>query len=271
LRPALVAVEATGGYELELVLALAAARLPFAVANPRQVRDFARGIGRLEKTDKVDAGVLAYFAEVARPAPRTLPSESTQRLQALVVRRRQVSEMITAEENRRATAPRAVREGIAAHIKWLKAQLASLDKDLRQAVQAEPAWREEAAILESAKGVGPVLCVSLLAGLPELGSLDRRQIAKLVGTAPLARDSGQFKGKRAIFGGRAAIRAALYMPTLVAVRHNPVIRALYLRLIAAGKLKKVAIVACMRKLLTILNAMVRDRQPWRPQHFSLTA
>jgi transposase len=271
LRPTLVVVEATGGYELALAQAVEAAELPLSVANPRQVRDFGRGIGRLEKTDKVDARILAYFAEVVRPAPRPLPSADRQRLQALVVRRHQLTEMVTAEENRRAMAPKRIQAEIDDHIGSLKARLASLDQELRQVIQADPAWREEDQILQSVSGVGPVLSTSLLGGLPELGMLDRRRIAKLVGTAPLARDSGKFKGKRTIFGGRAAIRAALYMPTLVATRHNPVIRGLYQRLVAAGKLKKVAIVACMRKLLTILNAMIRDRKPWEDRTSALAA
>jgi len=263
LRPTLIVVEATGGYELSLVLALAAARLPFAVANPRQVRDFAKGTGHLEKTDKIDAKVLAHFAEVVRPAPRPLPSEATQRVNALVVRRRQLVGMLTAEENRRATAPTEVRGEIEDHIGWLKKRLSDLEGELRQAIKANPDWREEDRILRSAKGVGPALSTSLVGGVPELGNLNRRQIAKLVGTAPLARDSGKFKGKRMIWGGRSAVRAVLYMAALVAARHNPVIRALYQRLLAAGKLKKVALVACMRKLLTILNAMVRDGNPWQ--------
>ena len=261
--PALVVVEATGGYELALVLALAAAQLPFAVANPRQVRDFARGTGHLEKTDKIDAQVLAHFAEVVRPSLRPLPLEATQRLKALVVRRRQLVSMLTAEENRRATAAQEIRGEIEAHLRWLEQRLSDLEVELSQAIKADPAWRQEDRILRSAKGVGPVLSWALIGGVPELGQLNRREIAKLVGTAPLARDSGKFKGRRMIWGGRSAVRAVLYMAALVASRHNPVIRSLYQRLLAAGKLKKVALVACMRKLLTILNAMVRDSKPWQ--------
>ena len=263
LRPTLIVVEATAGYELSLVLALAAAQLPFAVANPRQVRDFAKGTGHLEKTDKIDARVLAHFAEVVQPAPRPLPSEATQKLNALVVRRRQLVSMLTAEENRRATAPQEIRGEIEAHLRWLEQRLSGIEKELRQAIKADSRWREEDRILRSAKGVGPALSTSLIGGVPELGRLNRRQIAKLVGTAPLARDSGKFKGRRIIWGGRSAVRAVLYMAALVAARHNPVIRALYQRLLAAGKLKKVALVACMRKLLTILNAMVRDGKAWQ--------
>jgi len=265
LRPALVAVEATGGYELSLVLALATAQLPFTVANPRQVRDFAKGMGILEKTDKIDARVLAHFADVVRPEPRPLLSEAVQKLNALVVRRRQLVDMLTAEENRRATASKEIRGEIEAHIAWLKQRLSDLETDLRQAIEADPAWREKDRILRSAKGVGPALSTSLVGGVPELGRLNRREIAKLVGTAPLARESGKFKGKRMIWGGRSAVRAVLYMAALVASRYNPVIRALYQRLLTAGKLKKVALVACMRKLLTILNAMVRDGKPWQDQ------
>ena len=263
LRPALVVVEATGGYEFPLVMALAAAQLPFAVANPRQVRDFAKGTGHLEKTDKIDAKVLAHFAEVVQPEPRPLPSEATQRLNGLVVRRRQLVDILTAEENRRATAPPEIRPDIEAHIRWLEQRLSDIEGELRQAIKADPAWREEDRILRSAKGVGPALSSSLVGGVPELGRLNRRQIAKLIGTAPLARDSGKFKGKRTIWGGRSAVRAVLYMAALSASRYNPVIRPLYERLLAAGKLKKVALVACMRKLLTILNAMVRDGKPWQ--------
>ena len=262
LRPTLIAVEATGGYELSFVLALAAAELPFSVANPRQVRDFARGMGLLEKTDKLDARVLAHFADVVRPAPRPLPSDATRKLNALVVRRRQLVSMVTLEGNRLATAPKEMRSSLKAHIDWLKQCQAELELELRRAIKADPAWREEDRILQSAKSVGPALASTLIADVPELGELNRRKIAKLVGTAPIARDSGNFKGKRRIFGGRADVRAVLYMAALGATRHNPVIRCFYQRLLAAGKLKKVALVACMRKLLTILNAMVRDHKPW---------
>lgn len=263
LCPTLIVMEATGGYELELAMALAAAKLPFAVANPRQVRDFAKGLGLLEKTDKIDASILAYFADVVRPQPRPLPSEATLRLNALVVRRRQLVTMLTCEENRRATAPKEMRPAIQAHIDWLRQCLSSLEGDLRQAIKQNPEWREEYRILRSAKGVGPVFALTLIAGLVELGKLNRREIAKLVGTAPFARDSGKFKGRRMIWGGRASIRTVLYMAALAATRSNPVIRDLYQRLLRAGKLKKVALVACMRKLLTILNAMVRDAKPWQ--------
>jgi transposase len=265
--PTLIVVEATGGYELELVTALAAAKLPFAVANPRQVRDFAKGTGLLEKTDRIDAGVLAHFADVVRPQPRPLPDAATMRLNSLVVRRRQLVSMLTSEENRRATSAREMRSAIQAHIDWLKQSLAYLEAELRQAIKQNPEWLEEYRILCSAKGVGPVLALTFIAGLVELGKLNRREIAKLAGTAPFARDSGRFKGRRMIWGGRTSIRAVLYMATLAATRFNPVIRALYQRLLPAGKLKKVALVACMRKLLTILNAMVRDAKPWQAPTF----
>jgi transposase len=265
LRPTLVIVEATGGYELALVMALAAAKLPFAVANPRQVRDFAKGLGLLEKTDKIDAKVLAHFAEAVRPEPRPLPSEARQRLNALVVRRRQLVDMLTAELNRRATAPVALRSELQAHIDWLKRRLVAIEAELRQAIKADSDWQTEDRILRSAKGVGHATAATLIGGLPELGSLNSRKIAKLLGAAPLARDSGKFKGRRMIWGGRSAVRAVLYMAALVASRYNPVIRAFYQRLLAAGKLKKVALVACMRKLLVILNAMVRDGKPWLAQ------
>lgn len=264
LRPKLIVLEATGGYELTLVLALADAQLPFAIANPRQVRDFARGMGILEKTDKVDAGILAYFAEVVHPQPRPLPTEASQRFRGLVMRRQQLVAMRTAEENRRATCLEELREGIQAHLRWLAEELSRVEALLRQAMATDSAWREEDRILQSAKGVGPVVSWSLIAGLPELGQLDRRRIAKLVGTAPLARDSGTLKGRRMIWGGRSAIRAVLYMAALSAARSNPPIRDLYQRMLTAGKLKKVALVACMRKLLTVLNAMVRDHTPWQP-------
>jgi transposase len=263
LPKALIVVEATGGYELPLALALAEAGLAFAIVNPRQVRDFAKGLGLLEKTDRIDARVLAKFAEVVQPEPRLLHSETSQQLNALVVRRRQLVTMLAAEKNRYDTAPQAVRGEIREHIDWLKQRLARLERELHEAIEADPGWRRVNRILRSAKGVGPALVLTLLGGLPELGRLSPREIAKLVGIAPLARDSGQFKGRRMIWGGRAAVRAALYMGTLVATRHNPVIRSFYQRLLAAGKPKKVALVACMRKFLVILNAMVRDGRQWQ--------
>lgn len=269
LDPALVVVEATGGYELSLTEALAAAQLRFVVANPRQVRDFAKGTGPLEKTDQIDAAVLAHFAEVVQPEPRPLVSEAVQRLKAMTMRRRQLVAMLTAEQNRLALAPSEVRSDIEAHLAWLEQRLAELERELRRTIRSEPACREEDRILRSAKGVGPALSASLIGGVPELGRLSNRKIAKLVGTAPLAWDSGKLKGKRMIWGGRSEVRLVLYMAALVAVRHNPVIGALYQRLLAAGKPKKVALVACMRKLVVILNAMIRDQTLWDQQPIPL--
>jgi transposase len=259
----LVVVEATGGYEYALVLALSEAGLDCAVANPRQVRDFARGLGLLEKTDKLDAGVLARFAEVVQPQPRPQACRALRDIEALVQRRRQLVHMLTAEQNRLQTAARPVRIDIQKHIAWLKLDLKKLNQALRREIKANPAWASTERILRSVKGVGPVTSSTLVTDLPELGRLSSRKITKLVGAAPLAHDSGQFHGKRAIRGGRKTVRGALYMAALVATRYNLVLRACYQRLLAAGKLKKVALVACMRKLLVILNAMVRDGSTWQ--------
>ncbi len=266
LAPALVVLEATGGLEEPLVGALAAAGLPVVVVNPRQVRDFAKATGRLAKTDALDAAVLAHFAAVVRPTPRPLPDAATQALAALMTRRRQLVEMLTAERNRLGSAPRALRAEIQAHITWLTRRLGRLDEDLHQAIRTSPAWRVQDDLLQSVPGVGPVLARTLLASLPELGTLNRKAIAALVGVAPLNRDSGTRQGRRRVWGGRAAVRAVLYMGTLVAVRHNPVLRAFYQRLRTAGKLPKVALTACMRKLLTILNAMLKHQTRWNPTH-----
>ena len=266
LDPALVVLEATGGLEGPLVGALAAAGLPVVVVNPRQVRDFAKATGTLAKTDALDAAVLAHFAAAVRPTPRPLPDAATQSLAALVTRRRQLVEMLTAERNRLGSAPRALRGEIQAHITWLQRRLTRLDTDLGQAIQTSPVWRAHDDLLQSVPGVGPVLATTLLASLPELGTLNRRAIAALVGVAPLNRDSGTLRGRRRVWGGRAAVRAVLYMGTLVAVRHNPVLRAFYQRLRAVGKLPKVALTACMRKLLTILNAMLKYRTRWNPSY-----
>lgn len=261
--PALVVLEATGGYERAAVAALAAARLPLVVANPRQVRDFARATGQLAKTDRIDADTLALFAKRVRPNPRALPDEAARALDALLTRRRQVLEMLIAERNRLEHALPAVRRGITQHIRWLERQLHDVDRDLDDSIQGSPVWRAKENLLRSAPGVGPVLSRTLIGELPELGTLPRKQIAALVGVAPLARDSGTLKGKRLVWGGRAPVRAALYMAALVGTRCNPVIRAFYRRLLAAGKPKKVALTACMRKLLTILNAMMRTNTMWR--------
>ncbi len=262
LAPTLVLLEATGGLELPVASTLAAAGLPVAVVNPRQVRDFAKATGSLAKTDAVDATVLARFAEAVRPVPRPLPDTATRALEALVTRRRQLVEMLTAEQNRLGSAAPLLRPRLAAHIVWLRQELGAVTAELQVMVRAHPGWRVQDDLLQSAPGVGPVFAVTCLAGLPELGRLSRRAIAALVGVAPWSRDSGPRRGPRRCWGGRAAIRPVLYMGTLAAIRHNPAIRDFYERLRRAGKLKKVAIVACMRKLLTILNAMVKHQTPW---------
>ncbi|MGH8277569.1 MAG: IS110 family transposase [Steroidobacteraceae bacterium] len=261
--PALVVLEATGGLEIPLTGALAAAGVPVVVVNPRHVRDFAKAAGKLAKTDALDAQTLAHFAEVMRPEPRPLPDEQTQRLAAILTRRRQLVEMLTAEKNRLASARKPVRKSLRAHITWLERELAHTDRDLARAIRESPVWREKEALLRSTPGVGPVVTTTLLANLPELGTLTGKQIAALVGVAPLNRDSGTLRGRRTVWGGRAQVRAVLYMGALVAARFNPVIRAFYQRLCAAGKAKKVALTACMRKLLLILNAMLKHRTPWR--------
>ncbi|MGB3921712.1 MAG: IS110 family transposase [Minisyncoccia bacterium] len=263
LSPAGIILEATGGLEILLSGALATAGLPVVVVNPRQVRDFARATGRLAKTDALDAQIRAQFAAAVRPARRPWPDASTQQLAALITRRRQLVEMLTAEKNRRGRAPRGLRRQIQTHIDWLAQHVAQLDQDLTTAVQASPIWREHEELLRSVPGIGPVVTRTLLAELPELGTLTRKQIAALVGVAPLNRDSGTFRGNRTIWGGRATVRAVLYMGALVAARHNAVLKAFYQRLRGAGKAPKVALTACMRKLLTILNAMLKHRTPWR--------
>lgn len=264
LAPALIVLEATGGIEMPLVAALAAAGLPVVVINPRQIRDFAKATGKLAKTDILDAKVMARFAATVKPTPRPLPDEQAHEFADVLARRRQVVEMITAEKNRLTSAHnKIVRRHIKDHIAWLERTLVDTDNTLRRSVRESSVWREKDDLLRSVPGVGPVLSTTLLADLPELGTLDRRQIAALVGVAPLNCDSGNFRGKRAIWGGRAKVRATLYMATLVATRHNAVIRAFYQRLCAAGKEKKVALTACMRKFLTILNAMLKHRTPWR--------
>lgn len=262
LTPALVLLEATGGTEVALVGALAAAGLPVVVVNPRQVRDFAKAAGQLAKTDRLDAQILARFAEVMRPAPRPLPDEQTQALAALLARRRQLVEMLVAEKNRLASARKLVRKSLQGHITWLERELARTETDLAHAIRESPVWREKEELLRSVPGVGPVLSTTLLANLPELGTLTGKQIAALVGVAPLNRDSGTLRGKRTVWGGRAQVRAVLYMGALVAARFNPVIRAFYHRLCAAGKTKKVVVIACMRKLLIILNAILKHRTVW---------
>jgi len=261
---ALIVLEATGGYEIPVVAALTAACLPVVVANARQVRDFARALGKLAKTDTIDAAVLAQFAEAVRPEVRALPDELTQTLQSWLARRRQVLEMLLAEEQRLTMAVRGLRPQIQQHIEWLRRQLRDIDTELQNLIRDSPIWREQENLLRTVPGVGPVLATTLLADLPELGRLNRKQIAALVGVAPLNRDSGLQRGARHIWGGRAPVRTALYMATVSAVRCNAVIRIFFERLCAAGKPKKVALTACMRKLLTILNAMMLTRTGWRP-------
>ncbi len=262
----LVVMEASGKYERPAAAAIAACGIAVAVVNPRQARDFAKAIGRLAKTDKIDAEVLARFAGAVGPRPSVLPDEEARALQAILARRRQISEMIVAENNRLRMAPEPVAERIRAHIAWLREDLASIDGDLDEAVEASTIWKENEALLRSVPGVGPVLARTLIAELPELGGLPHKRLSALVGVAPFNRDSGTLRGKREVWGGRAPVRAALYMGTLVATRYNPAIRKFYERLLAAGKPKKVALVACMRKLLSILNAMMRDHASWQSTH-----
>ncbi len=265
--PTLAVVEATGGLERPLVAALFASSIASAVVNPRQARDFAKAIGKLAKTDKIDAGVLARFAEAVRPKPKAPPEAEALEFQAILARRRQLIQMMVAEKNRlTASASRKVRARLEAHIRWLEKELGRVDRDLDEAIEESPTLKENEALLKSVPGVGPVLCRTLLAELPELGSLSPRELSALVGVAPLNRDSGTFRGRRGVWGGRARVREALYMAALIASRHNPHIKEFYERLLSAGKPKKVALVACMRKLLTILNAMMRDRTLWRCTH-----
>ena len=263
LVPTLVVLEATGGLERLAAAALAAAELPVAVVNPRQVRAFAKAVGQLAKTDALDAQLLARFGEAVRPSPRPLPDVAQQALAALLARRRQVVAMLTAEHQRWGTAHGPVRARIEAHVAWLDRELADLDDDLGRTLRASPVWRAQEDLLRSVPGIGPVVARTLLAELPELGTLDRKRLAALVGLAPLTADSGTRRGKRVVWGGRSRVRAALYMAALVATRYNPVIRGFYQRLLHAGKAKKLALIACMHKLLTILNAIVHSHTPWR--------
>jgi transposase len=262
IQPALIVLEATGGIERSVTRALTSAELPVVVVNPRQVRDFAKATGQLAKTDRIDALVLARFAEAVRPALRPLPDQITLELRALIARRRQITEMIVAERNRLSGASKSVRKRIDAHIRWLEAELDRADKDLDQSIRQSPIWQENEDLLRSVPSIGPVTSRTLLAELPELGELNRKQIAALVGIAPLNRDSGTLRGRRSIWGGRATVRAALYMAALVASRRNPVIKVFYTRLKKTGKASKVALVACMRKLLTILNSMIKHKTRW---------
>jgi transposase len=261
-----VVLEATGGLEMKAAGALAAAGLTVAIVNPRQVRHFAQATGQLAKTDRRDAALLARFAEAVKPEPRPLPDSQAQLLSALLTRRRQFVEMMVAEEIRLSRASPAVRKGIGEHTDGIKEQLKDLDDDLQRLVRESPLWREED-LQRGVPGVGPVLCATLLAELPELGQLGRKQIAALAGVAPFNRDSGTLRGKRAVWGGRSSVRAVLYMAAVSAARFNPVIRAFYQRLLSAGKAKKVALTACMHKLLLILNAILKTSTPWSPPVF----
>jgi transposase len=265
LQPVLIVLEATGGLEVPGAIALGAASQPVVVVNPRQTRDFAKATGKLAKTDSLDADAIAHFAEAVRPEVRALPDEQARAMAALLARRRQLIEMRTAEKNRLKSALATVKPRVIAHIGWLEQELADLDDDLHQKLRKSAIWREKDEILRSAPGVGPVLSKTLLIDLPELGSLNRKQIAALVGVAPMNRDSGRYRGQRRVWGGRAHVRSALYMGALTAIRYNPVIRAFYERLLARGKPRKVALTACMRKLLTMLNAMLRSGTHWQAE------
>jgi len=264
LSPHIVALEATGGFETVVTAALAAAGLPVVVVNPAQIRAFAKALGQRAKTDPIDAAVIAHFAEATKPEPRPLPDEATRLLADLVARRRQIIEMMVAERQRekRLSVPR-LRKGIARHIKVLENELKSLDDDIGGAVRGSPAWREKENLLESVPGIGPIIARTLIAELPELGQLGRKQIAALAGLAPFTRQSGQWRGRSFIGGGRTAVRTALFMGAMVAKRRNPVLKVFFDRLVAAGKPKMVALVVVRRKLLTILNAILRDNRPWQ--------
>jgi transposase len=266
LAPELIVLEASGGYEREVAAALALAELAVAVVNPRQVRDFAKATGQLAKTDRLDAQVLAHFAAAIHPDPRVVPDPLREELRAVVLRRQQIVEMLTAEKNRLATTNQAVRPQIKAHIAWLEDQKRTLDGTLQHLLHDSPLWHDQDNLLESIPGIGPVSAATLLGILPELGSIGHKPLAALVGVAPLARDSGQMRGKRVVWGGRAVVRSQLYMATITAVQHNPVLSAHYQRLLAAGKPKKVALVACMRKLLRICNAILASGVAWDPAH-----
>ncbi len=263
LQPALVVVESTGGLEWPLVSELAARQIPVALVNPGRVREFAKSLGLLAKTDKLDAHLLARFGEAAQLAPTLLPEEAVQKLSALMGRRRQLLEMLVMEKNHLLSTRLSLRPAVQAHIDWLQEQIGQLTEQIQKDLQDTPGFREKDHILRSAKGVGPITSMILLSDLPELGQLDRQQIAALVGVAPFNDDSGRRRGQRRIKGGRASVRQVLYMAAVAASRFNPTIRVFYQRLLASGKKKKVALVACMRKLLTILNAMLRDMQPWK--------
>ncbi len=262
-KPTLVVLEATGGLEINLASTLGAKKIPVAIVNPRQVRDFAKATGKLAKTDSIDSAIIAHFGAAIRPEARPLKAPEARALDAFNARRGQLVEMLTMEKNRLTSAPESTIEDIKAHIAWLEKRLSKTNDDISRCIRDSPLWREKDEIYQSVKGVGPVTSLTLLADLPELGTLNRKKIAALVGVAPLNRDSGQMRGKRTIWGGRSRVRSVLYMSALVASKHNPVIKAFYQRLLKAGKCKKVALTACMRKLLTILNAMAKTGTAWQ--------
>ena len=263
-HPHVIVLEATGGYEARVAAAVAHAGLPVAVVNPRQIRDFARATGQLAKSDGLDAAVLAHFGEAVQPPVRPLPDAQALALAELVTRRRQLVEMLTAELNRQRQArQRLVQTRLQRHVTWLRAAIAELDDDIARLIRSSPVWRAKENLLTSTPGIGDVTAHALIADLPELGRLSRRRVASLVGLAPFVRESGRWKGRRTIRGGRAHVRCALYMATVVAIRYNPPIGDVYRRLVGAGRPKKLALIAAMRKLLTVLNAMLRDGQPWQ--------
>lgn len=265
LKPKLIVLEPTGGFEMLVVAELSQAGLPVALVNAKRVRDFAKASGQIAKTDKLDARVLAHFAAAIRPELRSLRKEEEEQLTALLTRRRQILDMLTVEKNRLVTVRAKMRADLDAHIHWLSNALSELDQEIEEFIQGSPLWKEKDTLLQSVPGVGPVTSATMLGMLPELGLLNRQEIAALVGVAPLNKDSGKKTGKRRIFGGRADVRSVLYMAALSAKKHNPFIRRFYERLLRHGKEKKVALTACMRKLLVILNAMLRSNQPWRSQ------
>jgi transposase len=266
LSPTIIVLEATGGYERRLVAFLLAHQLPIAVINPKRVRHFAKATGQLAKTDRIDAAMLAHFAEVMQPPVRSIPDAFLEELRDLLARRRQLLDMIVAEKNRLATTRKSIRRQLLEHIHWLEKRLTSLDEDLDHHIESSPTWKAKDDLLQSVPSIGPASSRSLLIQLPELGQLNRHQIASLVGIAPFNQDSGRFRGRRSIQGGRTSVRCALYMPTLVAIRHNPSIREFYQRLVLTGKPKMVALIASMRKLLTILNSIIKNNQPWGLSH-----
>jgi transposase len=263
LAPALVVLEATGGFETVVTAALAAAGLPVVVVNPAQVRAFAKAIGQRAKTDPIDAAVIAHFAEATKPEPRALPDEATRLLADLVARRRQIVEMIGAERQREKRATARIKKSIVRLIKALEKELTSVNSDIDDAVHGSPAWRDKENLLASVPGIGPIIARTLIADLPELGALDRKKIAALAGLAPFTRQSGQWRGRSCIGGGRTSVRTALFMGAMTARRHNPILKAFFGRLVAAGKPRMVALIAVARKLLTILNAVLRDQKPWQ--------